>query len=177
MQTMGQLMYKFLERLYLTESERLFRRNQKRKENPLASFIDEGPKAKKQQAAKQKKRLAADSSDEQEESQAPIVVDYSENFPALPDEDGRGRKIRQANERQARLQQSANGWVMNPEQRFNFRTNHVNEVQPLNEIKNRYKQITNEVIQDLYNVFNDVALVGQILQMTFPALQDYSASL
>lgn len=41
-----------------------------------------------------------DSSDESEdEKQLPIGFAYTENFPALPDSDGKGRKARQAAER------------------------------------------------------------------------------
>lgn len=58
---------------------------------------------------------------------------------------------------------------------FNFKTNHVMEINPLNEIKAKFKQLSNTVIQDLYNVFCDVGMVEEILKMTFPMFLDQNA--
>lgn len=51
-------------------------------------------------------------------------------------------------------------------------TNHAREIKPLNDIKARYKQISNTVLQDLYNIFRDVNMVEEILKMTFPMFLD-----
>ena len=49
---------------------------------------------------KRKKRGAYDSSDSsEEEERLPLGHDYAGAFPALPDADGRGARMRQANER------------------------------------------------------------------------------
>jgi len=46
-----------------------------------------------------------DSSDEEEkEPQMPINHQYGSNFPSLPDPDGKGKKIREANERRRKMQ-------------------------------------------------------------------------
>ena len=58
---------------------------------------------------------------------------------------------------------------------FNFKTNHAMEIKPLNEIKAKFKQLSNTVIQDLYNVFCDVGMVEEILKMTFPMFLDQNA--
>ena len=50
------------------------------------------------------------------------------------------------------------------------------EVRTLNEIKSRYRLLTNSVIQDLYDVFRDVTLVEEILAMTFPQSLNQEAS-
>lgn len=49
------------------------------------------------------------------------------------------------------------------------------EIKPLNEIKAKFKQLSNTVIQDLYNVFCDVGMVEEILKMTFPMFLDQNA--
>lgn len=53
------------------------------------------------------RRQAADSSDEAEkddDAQIPIGFNYTDNFPALPDADGKGKKMKEADERRKRLQ-------------------------------------------------------------------------
>lgn len=53
---------------------------------------------------------SSDSSDEDAEAQVPIGFDYSDNFPSLPDFDGKGKQIRQAEERRKRLQNAGGQW-------------------------------------------------------------------
>ena len=48
----------------------------------------------------------------------------------------------------------------------------MRELQPLNDVKSKFKQLSTSVIQDLYNVFFDVSLVDEILTMTFPMFRD-----
>lgn len=104
----------------------------------------------------------------------PIGFAYTENFPALPDEDGKGKQMRLAAERRQRLQAAAGDWSSGE---YNFITNHAREIKPLNDIKAHYKQLSNSVIQDLYSVFNDVNMVDEILNMTFPMFKDSSIGL
>ena len=53
---------------------------------------------------KPKKSAAYDSSDEEEkEPQQPIGYQYQDNFPSLPDVDGRGKKMREAEERRKKV--------------------------------------------------------------------------
>ena len=42
----------------------------------------------------------------------------------------------------------------------------------LNDIKANYKQLSNTVIQDLYDVFQDATVIDEILLMTFPMFKD-----
>lgn len=116
-----------------------------------------------------------DSSDESGgEEQLPVGFAYADNFPALPDEDGKGKKAREAAERRQRLQAAGGEWGTGE---HNFRTNHVREVNPLNQIKARYKQLSVTVLQDLYDVFQDVSLIDEVLNMTFPMFRDKSSAL
>ena len=94
------------------------------------------------------KRQPVDSSDEEEDKlddQIPIGHDYIENFPALPDFDGKGQKMKQAAERRQRLQADGE-WNGEANVAHNFVTNHAREVKPLNDIKARYKQLSNTVL-------------------------------
>ena len=56
-----------------------------------------------------------------------------------------------------------------------FQTNFAHEIQTLNNLKSKFKQISNIVIQDLFGVLQDADLVGDILQMAFPNLFDSKA--
>lgn len=59
------------------------------------------------QKARPVNKQAADSSDEAEkedDAQIPIGFNYTDNFPALPDFDGKGKKMKEADERRKRLQ-------------------------------------------------------------------------
>ena len=56
-----------------------------------------------------------------------------------------------------------------------FTTNFAHEIQTLNDVKTKFKQISNIVIQDLFNVLQDADIVGEILQMAFPNLYDSKA--
>ena len=86
-------MYQFLDHLQVTESDRLVMRNIKLKDNPLGGLMDSALGQKRSKSKKKNKKQ--DSSDESEgEAQVPIGFDYTENFPALPDQDGKGRKAR-----------------------------------------------------------------------------------
>jgi len=170
-QVLGEIMYTFLSVLQEKESERLILRNMKLKQNPLGSLMDRclGQKARP------KERRKLDSSDDSEgEDQVPIGYDYSENFPALPDFDGKGKQMRLAAERRQRLQAAAGDWGSGE---FNYVTNHAREIKPLNDIKAHFKQLAHSVIQDLYNVFNDVGMVDEILKMTFPMFKDSNVGL
>ena len=122
-----------------------------------------------------------DSSDEEEnknaDQQVPIGFDYTENFPSLPDFDGKGQRMKQAAERRQRLQADGGNWGNPTNQEHNFVTNHAREVKPLNDIKARYKQLSNTVLQDLYNIFRDVNMVEEILVMTFPMFRDQAVNL
>lgn len=52
-----------------------------------------------------------DSSDEEEKvDQEPIGFDYTENFPSLPDFDGKGQKMKMAADRRQRLQADGGEW-------------------------------------------------------------------
>ena len=42
----------------------------------------------------------------------------------------------------------------------------------MNDIKANYKQLSNTVIQDLYDVFQDATVIDEILLMTFPMFKD-----
>ena len=86
--------------------------------------------------------------------------------------------MRQAAERRKRLQATgAQSQWQAKNNEFNFRTNHANEIKPLNDLKNRYKQLSNSVMQDLYDIFRDVTLVEEVLGMTFPMFLDQGASM
>ena len=176
-QLLGTIMYNFMNYLQVEEVERLHARNVKLKENPLGSLMDRALGQKSR--PKGGKRRAGDSSDDDDEGddQVPIGFDYSENFPALPDFDGKGKKMRDAAERRQRLQQ-AGGHLYHQQssEGHNFNTNHAREIRPLNDVKARYKQLSHTVIQDLYDVFRDVSMIDDILKMTFPMFNDASAT-
>ena len=90
----------------------------------------------------------------------------------MPDLDGKGKKAREAAERRQRLQ------AADPSQgEHNFRTNHARELAPLNQIKYRYRQLSVTVVQDLYDVFQDVSLIEEVLNMTFPMFRDKNTGL
>lgn len=95
-------MYSFLNYIQTNESERLCARSIKLKENPLAGLMSQ---AHGQKSRPVNKKGQVDSSDDEEEKveQLPIGFDYTENFPALPDFDGKGRKLREADERRKKL--------------------------------------------------------------------------
>ena len=82
--------------------------------------------------------------------------------------------MKEAADRRQRLAAAAGEWNHNE---FNFKTNHAREIKPLNDIKARYKQLSNSVMQDLYDVFRDVGMVEEILKMTFPMFLDQSAGI
>ena len=84
--------------------------------------------------------------------------------------------MREAEERRQRLQQAGGQWAQQSNEGHNFNTNHAREIRPLNDIKARYKQLSNTVIQDLYDVFHDVSMIDDILKMTFPMFMDKSAA-
>jgi hypothetical protein len=99
-QVLGTIVYQFLDYLQVKESERLTQRNIRLKENPLGSLMDRGlgQKIRPKNAKNGNKKV--DSSDESEkEDQVPIGYAYSENFPELPDFDGKGKKIKEAADR------------------------------------------------------------------------------
>ena len=101
-QALGTIMYGFLNYIQMSEPERLFARNNKLKENPLSGLMDraQGQKSRPQNG----KRQPLDSSDEEEKvDQEPIGFDYTENFPSLPDFDGKGQKMKMAADRRQRL--------------------------------------------------------------------------
>ena len=110
-QFLGTIMYSFLSYLQVSESERLCQRNIKLKENPLGSLMDRAL-GQKQRPKENKKRKKFDSSDDSEEDhkQVPVGFDYSENFPSLPDSDGRGKKMRAIAERKQRIQAAEGQW-------------------------------------------------------------------
>ena len=95
----------------------------------------------------------------------------------MPDIDGKGKKMREAEERRRLLQQDGGDWNGQNSSGHNFVTNHAREIKPLNDIKARYKQLSNSVLQDLYNIFHDVNMVDELLQMTFPMFRDQAVNL
>ena len=132
--------------------ERLIIRNEKLKESPLGGLMDNalGQKARpKDQKKKGKGRRAYDSSDSSDDDQEklPLGHNYAGDFPSLPDFDGKGKAMRQANERRMRVQATSSQWAnVGKNTEFNFRTNHAQEVSVLNQIKSNYKQLSNTVI-------------------------------
>ena len=70
------------------------------------------------------------------------------------------------------LLQANDGWSPGM---HNFKTNHAREIKLLNDIKAKYKQLSITVVQDLYNVLNDVGMVEELLQMTFPMFLEKNA--
>jgi hypothetical protein len=79
--------------------------------------------------------------------------------------------MRLAAERRVLLQ-AKDGWSPGM---HNFKTNHAREIKLLNDIKAKYKQLSITVVQDLYNVLNDVGMVEELLQMTFPMFLEKEA--
>ena len=55
--------------------------------------------------------MESDSSDEEKEEQVPIGFNYVNNFPSLPDQDGKGKKLKEADERRKRMQQQQKAGV------------------------------------------------------------------
>ena len=91
-------MYNFMNYLQVEEADRIHARNVKLKENPLGSLMDRAL-GQKSRPKGGKGRDSSDDSDGEGDDQVPIGFDYSENFPALPDFDGKGKKMREAAER------------------------------------------------------------------------------
>lgn len=100
-QVLGEILYQFLTHLELSEIDRLCERNAKLAEGlPVGITNESAGKSKK----KPKKSTVYDSSDEEEkEPQVPIGYQYQDNFPSLPDADGRGKKMREAEERRKKV--------------------------------------------------------------------------
>lgn len=93
-------MYTFLSDIQLSEIERLHERNQKLKQGlPVGVIFEKGGGKKKQ-----KKKKPVDSSDEEEQMIAPLAYQYEDNFPELPDHDGKGKQIRKQNELRKKMQ-------------------------------------------------------------------------
>ena len=102
-QVLGTIMYSFLNHLQVVESERLVARNSKLKETSLAGLMSQ---ARGQKVRPKNNYADSSDSDEDKNDQIPIGFDYSENFPELPDFDGKGKKMRQVAERRERLRKA-----------------------------------------------------------------------
>ena len=95
------------------------------------------------QQKKAKKNYGYDSSDEEEKQpQKPIGYQYQDNFPSLPDQDGYGKKIRDADERRKKLATKQAGGINS----HAFETNFAHEISTLNTVKTKFKLISNVVI-------------------------------
>jgi hypothetical protein len=67
-----------------------------------------------------------------------------------------------------------NVWVN--KDKFAFKTNFKNEVTELNLIQEKLIHVDHRVLQEVYDIFCSVALVEQVLKMTFPSLYNIKAT-
>lgn len=150
--TLGWVLYEFLDGLQMKECIRLALRNDK-----IAQGIPLGVSAK----VSPKKR-SSDSSDE-DKFQQPIGYKYEVNFPSFE-----GSKPKKG--RQARGLQNGYGKEI-------FIANNANDLQYLREIKAKFKMLAGQVIQDVYNVVQSTELVENLLSLAFPKYYEKGATI